>query len=165
MKIYKQVSSLIPPELQTRNNLLKDWFNNSISELKLTTTDIDMFVEQNKALKQIEKDQPQYKERLKIVGELYDVFKLFHIDIKKEETLAFQEVRTSENNLQNEINRANENISKNQEIFSKDIKNNLIKQLEKDVTELDSIVMDKKFLDSKTPLKEAIKELEIHGEL
>lgn len=66
--------------------------------------------------------------------------------------------------MQNEINRANENISKNQEIFSKDIKNNLIKQLEKDVTELESVVMDKKFLDYKTPISEAIKELELHDE-
>jgi hypothetical protein len=165
MQIYKQVSGLIPPEMQHRNALLKDWFNNSISELKLTTTDIDMFVEQNRALKQIEKDQPQYKEKLKVVGELYDVFKQFHIEVKKDDTAAYGEVKTAETNLQTEINRANENISKNQEIFSKDIKNNLMKQLEKDVVELESLVMDKKYLTADAPMAEVIKELETHNEL
>jgi len=90
---------------------------------------------------------------------------MFHIDIKKEDTQALQDVRTHEANLQNEINRANENISKNQELFSKEIKTVLMKQLEKDVVELESIVMDKKFLDPKTKLDDAINELEHHKDL
>lgn len=162
-QIRTQITGLIPPELQHRNTLLKDWFNISISELKLTTTDIDMFVEQNRALKQIEKYQPAYKERLKVVGELYDVFKQFSFPIKKDDAAAYAEVRTSEINLQTEINRANENISKNQEIFSKDIKNNLIKQLEKEIVDLESIVMDKKYLMIDSSMHEMIKDLEIHN--
>jgi len=48
-KIREEVKKLIPPELRNRNDLLKEWFSKSIVELKLTTTDIDMFVEQNRA--------------------------------------------------------------------------------------------------------------------
>ena len=164
MQTYKRVAELIAPENKIRNSALEEWISKSISELRTVTTDIDMFVEQTKALKKIEKDLPIYKERLKTIGELYDILRMHHIEVKKDEAIAFTGVKNLELQLGAEIIKTNENISKNQEIFSKDIKNNLIPQLEKDVLNLESLVMNQKYLTPSTDLVEAIKELEIHWE-
>ena len=160
--VKEKLSKALVEEISSRVVLLKQWFEDSINQLKVKATDIEMFVQQTKSLKEIEKKIAFYKDLLKTTHEVIDTVKRFQVDIKKETILIFSECKILDQNLSQLLVQINDGVAKNQEIFSMDIRTQSIPALMKEITALEQSLANPRFLDirSKNVLPE-LKELEI----
>lgn len=149
-QMKEKLSLAVPENIYTRISILKDWFDASISKLELNTTDIEVFVHQSKNLKDIEKNFGYYKDMLKTTKEVIETLKRFQIEFKKSQMSTFVDCRSLEQNLVNQLVQVNDNLNKNQEIFSRDIKENAIPSLIKECGVMLDKISDPKYLDIKT---------------
>lgn len=132
----------IPKELERRLGECQIWLDQQLDELKEKTSNIDIFVSQLKKLKLIEKRFPFIKDRLKTCREILDSIKKFQVEIKPNLLNLFNKTKELEQDLDSEILSTNKSMSKNQEKFSKNIKESLLPMLISDCSELEKLLAE-----------------------
>jgi dynein heavy chain len=144
-RLKEKVSSRLLEELQDRVALLREWFDDSSQRLKLNTTDIEMFVLQSGNLKEVERHVAYYKDFLKTTKEVIETIRKFQIEIKKDFGSMFTEVKNFELSLAGQLVQVNDNIVKNQEIFSANIRETATPALLKECQALEDRLADPKY--------------------
>jgi dynein heavy chain len=146
-EIYTVLATRVPRELSDRLTECKDWLLSQMEVLKEKTSSIDIFVEQSKNLKLIEKRFPFYKDRLKTCREIWESIRKFQVDVGHEIVQLFSKTKELEQDLDSEILGSNKSMAKNQEKFSKDIKEKFLPELTKDCAELEEMLSDQQLVD------------------
>ena len=124
--------------LRVKNKEVKEWLQQSVNSLKGVTTNIDDFVRQSMALKQIQKKFPQYKMKVQLIGHLYTIMDGYGIEVKKEDKQAYViDTIQASSALDLAIHNAEEGAERNLERFARDVQNVLIPTLEKSIGNLD----------------------------
>lgn len=133
----ENISHALPVEIHKRFSECKEWFEASLAKLKLNATAIEGFVDMSRNLKEVEKNLGYYRDLLKTTKEVLDTVKKFQIEIQKETVVLDSECKTKEGFLTTLINQVNDTLSKNQEVFSRDITLTGIPTLEKKCRQLE----------------------------
>lgn len=138
----EKLTQLIPEELHSRIKKLNNWFQESIGKLKQNTSDIEAFVQLSRNLKEIELKAGFFKELLKVTKEVIETTKKFQVDIKKEYVIMFNDFKNLEQYLFSQLIQVNDNLSKNQEVFSAEIRNQMVPQLMKECAKLEERIQN-----------------------
>ncbi|KRX08296.1 P-loop containing nucleoside triphosphate hydrolase [Pseudocohnilembus persalinus] len=153
---------LISIYLERGDNELQ-WLQASIKNLKGPALNIEEFVLKKAALDKIYRELQIRKEELMVLESLFILMtekQVQEVNSKKVQTLQHQ-LSKSENDLNAEINEVETSTAQNFDKFKKDL-SQYIDQLKENSQEIMEQLRNEKYLDEKTPLEEATKEL---GEL
>ena len=158
-EIIDKLKSFMPELFRTRNAKIKEWIVKSTNSLKFVGANIEEFVNQQTALKEIEKLLPKMRSRIEVLHQFSIIMKENHFELKKEDEGALTDTIQWQNALLHAIQNATENTEKNKESFKQKIEKNLIPELIRNVNALDNLVQDPKYLTEELDNELAIKEL------
>ena len=146
-EINSILAQKIPEELSDRLIDCREWLITQMEVLKEKTSSIDIFVEQSMNLKLIEKRFPFIKDRLKTCREIWENIRKFQVDVGSDIVILFNKTKELEQDLDSEILGSNKNMARNQEKFSKDIKEKFLPELTKDCVDLEAMLGDQQLID------------------
>jgi hypothetical protein len=146
-EIISVLAKKIPEELQKRLLSCQEWLVSQMNVLKEKTTSIDIFVEQSKNLKLIERRFPFFKDRLKTCREIWESIRKFQIEVGSDIVQLFSKTKELEQDLDSEILSSNKSMAKNQDKFSKHIKERLLPGLTKECAKLEEMLGDQQLVD------------------
>lgn len=143
---------------------LKNYLVQSTRSLESSTHNIDDFVRQTNSMKEISKKLPKIKERIGFVGQAFTILELLkgHVgklpkDASKEWKTTVTGLLQAQNVLDAAMYSAEEGSERNHDRFAKDVAQILIPNLNKEITKVDTLVQEKKYLQADTPMETAIK--------
>ncbi|KAL4487471.1 hypothetical protein ABPG72_006991 [Tetrahymena utriculariae] len=159
-EIIKKFSLFMPEMIRLRNIEVKDWMNNAANLFKGGGANIDEFVKRSNNLKVVQRQLPKYKQKFSDIQHIRNIIIENKFDMKKEDVSAIIETQNVQKRLEQTILSAEELAERNIENYIRDVKEDLIPKLIKQVGELDSQIQNKKYLSEELDINVAIKELE-----
>lgn len=146
-----ELEKRLPKELNRRCHILIDWIKNCYSrmEAEADEEDIQKFIQQKKFLEETEQELPFYKERIKIVEDLYKILRDFQIPFDKDDFQLFTDIKNKDNNIGSDLMAKNDSNLKQQDLLSKKLRQVLIPDLFKESTKLNELAVKPHFLDEK----------------
>mgnify|MGYP001297544566 FL=1 len=161
-KILTDLQKMLPEMLKHRVEEVRQWLTNSIVLVKSVAVTIEDFVKQSKALDQINLEFPKYKEKLDIADMIYHVLEVNEIEYKKEDKQKKIDAKKYQTELQSVLMVAEERKEKYIEKFRKELagENGRIPKMNAAVLDIQTEVMEPKFLTQELSIPQAISELE-----
>lgn len=147
--VKAKLVTMLPKELNRRCHILINWIKECYARMEIEAGDenIQKFIQQKKFLEVTEQELPFYKERIKIVEDLYKILRDNNIPFDKDDFQLFTDIKNKDNNIGSDLMAKNDAILKQQDILSKTLKTVLIDKLFKDAKALGAIIVQSKYLD------------------
>lgn len=162
--VKERLETELPVELKARCDELQTWIKTVSAQMERggDDEDIQRFITQKKFLEATEASLPIYKEKIKIVDELYNLFKEMNVctDVKKDDLALFNDIKNKGSSIGNDIMSKNDAMAKHQEVLSLNLKSKLIPELLNEAKELNDQVILPKYLEVESDREEVIKELQ-----
>lgn len=157
-KILADLQKVLPEMLRERVQQIKSWLNTSIHEVKNVALTIDDFVKQSNSLDKINVEFPKYRERVDIIRLLYDILEFNEFEVKKEDKQNRDDTKKYQSDLHSALMDAEERKEKYQEKFKKELnaENGLIPRMNSDVADLQTAVMEPKYISWELSIDDAI---------
>ena len=157
--LINNLKSFFPSMLRARIKSCKDWFADSIHNLKSGGGNIDDFVKQQNSLKIVEKSFPLLRSKLEIINQNIMTLAAREFDLKKDDNMIYLDALHSQNSLNSAIQNVMESTEKNLETFANKITKSLIPDLKIGANSIAEKLQNDKFLNVETSKQEAINEL------
>ena len=146
MNVLDTLSNKIPPVIESWLERSHNWLEESSQKLKSSIDHVKTFVKISNDAKDIEKKFSYYKNLVKTAKEIMDTVRKFQVDVGKRALSLYTECKNQEQFLTSQLIMATENLTKNQEFFSKEIRTKAVPELEKDCSELEQELKDPRFV-------------------
>ena len=154
----KIVEDLLPKLLRRRADHCKDWINRSLRSLAGPVGNVEDFVFQRNALRDVGQYINTYKSRMDNYAALYRLAEDYLIKVHKEDLDSFIEGETAQSNLTQTIINVESNMEKNLLFFKREL-NQQIPEFLEDVKFFEQKVTDEKYLTLESNLTQCVHEL------
>lgn len=144
--VLETLSEKIPPEVESWLQRSTNWLEESSQKLKCNIDNVRMFVAISQDAKDIEKKFSYYKNLIKTAKEIMDTVRKFQVDMGKRIPALYTECKNQEQFLTSQLIMATENLTKNQEVFSKEIRTKAVPELEVACNTLEQELKNPKFI-------------------
>lgn len=144
--VLETLSMKIPPVIENWLERSNNWLEESSQKLKSNIDNVRMFVNISQDVKDIEKKFSYYKNLIKTAKEIMDTVRKFQVDMGKRIPTLYTECKNQEQFLTSQLIMSTENLTKNQEVFSKEIRVKAVPELESSCGTLEIELKDTKLV-------------------
>ena len=150
---------MIPKVIRERTDEAKKWLRKNISNLSKPVTNVEEFVEQSGHLVYANENFQNFRDRVDLNGQIYNTLAEFNLKVKKEDKDNFTECVQQISQLSSIVGNVESQQEGSMETFKKTL-NELIPQLNNQITSLHEESLDPLFLSGDANMFEVLKILD-----